>query len=81
MRTLNFFTEIVSYRTYTVREAARYLGVHRCTIYAYIRHHEQPLPFSKSPDNERLLFHGEDLIAYKKAGLPKKSRKRTERNG
>ena len=74
MRTFNYFLEIVPGRTYTVSEAARYLGVHRCTIYAYINHPEQPLPFGKSPDNARLSFHGEDLIAYKKAGLPKKGR-------
>ena len=78
METFNYFMEIVPSRTYTVREAARYLGVHRCTIYAYINHPKKPLPFGKSPDNERLLFYGEDLIAYKKSGLPKRGRKRND---
>ena len=76
MRIYKHFTEIMPNRTYSVSEAARYLGVHRCTVYAYINHPEQPLPFNKSADNERLLFHGGDLIAYKKVGLPKKGRKR-----
>ena len=29
--------KVVPEKTYSVKEAARYLGVHRCTIYAYIR--------------------------------------------
>lgn len=76
MRTFNYFLEILPGRTYTVREAARYLGVHRCTIYAYINHSEQPLPFFRTTDNSRLSFLGADLIAYKSVGLPKKGRKR-----
>lgn len=58
---------------YTVREAARYLGVHRCTIYAYIKHSEKPLPFLKH--NQKMMFQGMDLIAYKAGGLPKRGRK------
>lgn len=30
--------KVVPEKTYSVKEAARYLGVHRCTIYAYIRY-------------------------------------------
>lgn len=58
---------------YTVREAARYLGVHRCTIYAYIKHSEKPLSFLKH--NQKMMFQGTDLIAYKAGGLPKRGRK------
>lgn len=67
---------IIPDKTYTVSEAARILGVHRCTIYAYVSHPEKPLPFFRHQDKERLLFQGLDLIAYKAAGLPKKGRKR-----
>lgn len=58
---------------YTVREAARYLGVHRCTIYAYVKHSGKPLPFLKH--NQKMMFQGTDLIAYKAGGLPKRGRK------
>ena len=57
--------KVVPEKTYSVKEAARYLGVHRCTIYAYIRYLEKPLAFLKI-----------DLIAYKETGLPKRGRKR-----
>lgn len=76
MKILSNIKEIMPGRTYTVSEAARYLGVHRCTIYDYINHPEQPLPFFRTPDNSRLSFQGTDLIAYKSVGLPKKGRKR-----
>lgn len=62
--------------TYSVSEAARYLGIHRCTIYAYVLHFERPLPFIRHLLNDRMVFLGADLIAYKLAGLPKKGRKR-----
>lgn len=70
------FWKIIPEHTYSVREAAHYLGIHRCTIYAYISHPERPLPFSRATDNLRLRFLGEDLILFKKAGFPKKGRKR-----
>lgn len=66
--------------SYTVSEAARYLGIHRCTIYAYISHGERPLPFVRLAGNMRLAFYGRDLIAYKENGLPKKGRKRKHKN-
>lgn len=69
------WSEVAPDETYTIREAARYLGIHRCTIYAYIADKERPLPFIKSPENARMLFRGADLIAYKTAGLPKRGRK------
>ena len=70
------FWKIMPEHTYSVREAAHYLGIHRCTIYAYISHPERPLPFSRTADNLRLRFLGEDLILFKKTGFPKKGRKR-----
>ena len=68
--------ESCSEKTYSVKEAARYLGVHRCTIYAYIRYLEKPLAFLKIPDKAKRVFRGTDLIAYKETGLPKRGRKR-----
>ena len=70
------FWKIMPEHTYSVREAAHYLGIHRCTIYAYISHPEKPLPFSRTEGNLRLRFLGEDLILFKKTGFPKKGRKR-----
>lgn len=70
------FMEIIPERIYLVSEAARLLGVHRCTIYTYISLPERPLPFIRLPQSLRLSFQGTDLIAFKSAGLPKKGRKR-----
>lgn len=67
---------IIPERLYTVSEAARFLCVHRCTIYAYIKHSEKPLPFVRQQGNMRILFQGCDLAVYKATGLPKKGRKR-----
>lgn len=75
------FWKIVPEGTYSVREAARFLGVHRCTIYAYIIHPERPLPFFRTADNVRMRFSGEDLLSFKKAGFPKRGRKRKARDG
>ena len=55
--------KVVPEKTYSVKEAARYLGVHRCTIYAYIRYMEKPLAFLKIPDKAKRVFRGTDLIA------------------
>ena len=68
--------KVVPEKTYSVKEAARSLGVHRCTIYAYIRYLEKPLAFLKIPDKAKRVFRGTDLIAYKETGLPKRGRKR-----
>ena len=78
------FSEIRPEQSYSVSEAARFLGIHRCTIYDYIRctiydyitHTERPLPFFRMQGNLKIQFRGNDLIAYKTAGLPKKGRKR-----
>lgn len=61
---------------YSVSQAARYFGVHRCTIYDYLSNPVKPLPFLKSPDNGRLIFLGQTLIEYKQEGIPKKGRRR-----
>ena len=66
--------KVVPEKTYSVKEAARYLGVHR--IYSYTRHLEKPLAFLKIPDKVKRVFRGTDLIAYKESGLPKRGRKR-----
>lgn len=73
------FWRIIPYEVYSVRAATRYLGIHRCTIYAYISQPERPLPFLKQAENGRLLFLGADLIAFKTNGFPKKGRKRKVR--
>ena len=70
------FTGIIPEQTYSVSEAARYFGVHRCTVYAHINHPTKPLPFVRLPDKIKTVFRGIDLIAYKAAGLPKRGRKR-----
>lgn len=66
------FSEIRPEQSYSVSEAARFLGIHRCTIYDYITHTERPLPFFRMQGNLKIQFRGNDLIAYKTAGLPKK---------
>ena len=67
---------IVSDRKYSVKEACLFLGIHRCTIYDYIHHPERPLPFIRIYTDKRgILFRGNDLIAYKEAGLPRRGRK------
>ena len=76
MVTRRFINEIEPEQTYSISRAARYLGVHRCTIYAYINHPVCPLPFIKVTETGKLMFNGSDLIAYKTAGLPKRGRKR-----
>ena len=76
MVTRRFINEIEPEQTYSISRAARYLGVHRCTIYAYINHPVCPLPFIKATETGKLMFNGSDLIAYKASGLPKRGRKR-----
>ena len=51
-----YSNEMEPERTYSISEAARYLGVHRCTLYAYINHLEHPLPFVKVPETGKLMF-------------------------
>ena len=64
--------KVVPEKTYSVKEAARYLGVHRCTIYAYIRYMDKPLAFLKIPDKAKRVFRGTDLITYKETGRKRK---------
>jgi len=68
--------EIEPEQTYSISRAARYLGVHRCTLYAYINHPKHPLPYIKVAGTGKLMFNGSDLIAYKATNLPKRGRKR-----
>ncbi len=68
--------EILPEFLYSVGQAARFFGVHRCTIYGYISNEERPLPYLLNERNGRKIFLGITLIEYKKAGLPKKGRKR-----
>ena len=51
---------IIPDRLYTVNEAARFLCVHRCTIYAYINHQEKPLPFVRQQGNRECTIYGTD---------------------
>lgn len=67
---------ILPEQLYSVGQAARYFGVHRCTIYDYLHHPTRPLPYLRSPRNGRTIFLGQTLIEYKQMGLPKKGRKR-----
>lgn len=62
-----------------LNKAARFLGVHRCTIYDYINATDRPLPFVKSPDGKRLMFRVIDLMKFKATGFPKRGRKRKNR--
>lgn len=70
------FWRLLPEKTYSVNEAARHLGVHRCTIYKYIKHTSRPLKFQCNSENGRMQFLGVDLLAFKAAGLPKRGRKR-----
>lgn len=75
METHRVTVEIKPDQTYSVSEAARYLGIHRCTIYVYVLLPNRPLPFIQVPGKVKIRFLGSDLIAFKAAGLPKRGRK------
>ncbi len=83
MRKSDFAMKIEPEFLYSVGLAARYFGVHRCTVYAYVANREKPLPHLISKRNGRIIFLGQTLIEYKLNGLPKKGRKRknTPRGG
>ena len=49
METRRVTVEIKPDQTYSVSEAARYLGIHRCTIYVYVLLPNHPLPFIQVP--------------------------------
>lgn len=44
---------ILPEKRYSVKEACIFLGIHRCTIYDYIRHEERPLPFIRIHTDKR----------------------------
>lgn len=83
MRKSDFAMTIEPEFLYSVGQAARYFGVHRCTVYAYVANREKPLPHLISERNGRIIFLGQTLIEYKLNGLPKKGlkRKNTPRGG
>lgn len=83
MRKSVFSIKIEPEFLYSVRQAARYFGVHRCTVYDYINNPCRPLQHLISERNGRIIFLGQTLIEYKLNGLPKKGRKRknTPRGG
>lgn len=76
MRKSVFAMKIEPEFLYSVGEAARYFGVHRCTIYSYVGNMDKPLPYLVSERNGRIIFLGQTLIEYKQNGLPKRGRKR-----
>lgn len=78
MRKNKFEKRIMPEFLYSVGEAARYFGVHRCTIYSYVANQDKPLPYLISERNGRTIFLGQTLIEYKQNGLPKKGRKRKD---
>ena len=53
-------------QTYSVSEAARYLGIHRCyyLCISLVTHH--PLPFIQVPGKVKIRFLGSDLIALRR---------------
>lgn len=83
MRRSDFTMKIEPELLYSVGQAARYFGVHRCTVYDYINNPCRQLPHLISERNGRIIFLGQTLIEYKLNGLPKKGRKRknTPRGG
>lgn len=76
MKSKQYESDLRPEQLYSIGQAARYFGVHRCTIYNYLSNPAKPLPFLKSERNGRLIFLGKTLIEYKQSGLPKKGRKR-----
>lgn len=76
MKSKQYESDLRPEQLYSIGQAARYFGVHRCTIYNYLSNQAKPLPFLKSERNGRLIFLGQTLIEYKQSGLPKRGRKR-----
>lgn len=76
MKTTRNEPDIRPEQLYTAGQAARYFGVHRCTVYDYVNHPDNPLPYLLTGHSSRFMFLGLTLIEYKQAGLPKKGRKR-----
>ena len=76
MKTRNKEPDIRPEQLYSAGQAARYFGVHRCTVYDYVNNHDRPLSYLLTGHSSRFMFLGQTLIEYKQAGLPKKGRKR-----
>ncbi len=76
MKSSNKGRDISPEQVYSAGQAARYFGVHRCTIYDYVNNPDKPLPYLLTGHSSRFMFLGQTLIEYKQAGLPKKGRKK-----
>ncbi len=68
--------KIVPEFLYSVREAMTFFGVHRVSIYRYMKDLENPLEAIRFNNDRMILFRGSVLLAYKANGLPKRGRKR-----
>ena len=61
---------ILPEKRYSVEEACIFLGIHRCTIYDYIRHEERPLPFIRIHTDKRgIVFQGSGRSPQKRAQI------------
>jgi len=60
---------------YTVIQAARLLGVHRCTLYSYIKYWAIILLPERSDNGAHFLIKGENIIKFKEKYRAKKGRK------
>lgn len=62
---------VIPERRYCVKEAARFLNVHRCTIYVYLK---KCMGFEsdKSENGAHKEFTGKQLLALKEQGYPQK---------
>lgn len=65
-------------RLYNASQAARKLGIHRCTLYKYIRRFPNRLNAMRTENKSGLLFKGKQLIEFKETGFPKRGRKKCQ---
>lgn len=56
---------------YSIKEAARFLNVHRCTIYRYLRECGECTTV-KSENGSHQLFSGAKLLHLKNLGYPRR---------
>lgn len=67
-------------RKYTISQSARYLGVHRCTIYAYLKRWGSRLKPIKSDNQAHQLILGRSLLEFKSNYRAKCGRKSKNAN-
>lgn len=60
---------------YTIEQAAYYLGVHKQTVYKYLRRPNSSLVYSISDNGFHKLIQGEVLIRFKLTNKKKSGRK------